>query len=131
MRSYGQRSNIFETRWRITVRITITRETSPVALAALQTEVANLKAALAAMVNNEASLLLQLNDAKTSSLTTLETNPPSGGSTNPALTEAGQIRKVDPNPINGLTGPHATIPSRECPRRERVGSPLLCQAWGT
>jgi hypothetical protein len=74
-------------------------------LAALQTEVANLKAALAAMVNNEASLLLQLNDAKTR-LTTLETNPPSGGSTNPALTELAKYVKVDPNPINGLTGPH-------------------------
>ena len=74
-------------------------------LAALQTEVANLKAALAAMVNNEASLLLQLNDAKTR-LTTLETSPPSGGSTNPALTELAKYVKVDPNPINGLTKPH-------------------------
>jgi len=50
-------------------------------------------------------LLLQLNDAKTR-LTTLETNPPSGGSTNPALTELAKYVKVDPNPINGLTGPH-------------------------
>jgi len=74
-------------------------------LAALQTEVTDLKAALAAMVNNEASLLLQLNDAKTR-LTTLETSPPSSGSTNPALTELAKYVKVDPNPINGLTGPH-------------------------
>lgn len=74
-------------------------------LAALQTEVANLKAALAAMVNNEASLLLQLNDAKTR-LTTLETSPPSAGTTNPVLTELVKYVKVDPGTVNGLAGPH-------------------------
>jgi hypothetical protein len=74
-------------------------------LAALQTEVANLKAALTEMAKNDAALVLQLNEAKTR-LSVLETSPPSGGSTNPALTELAKYVKVDPNPINGLKGPH-------------------------
>ena len=69
---------------------------------ALRAEVAALKDALATMASNEAALLLVINNR----LSTLETSPPSGGTTNPALTELAKYVKVDPGTINGLTGPH-------------------------
>jgi len=74
-------------------------------LAALQTEVANLQAALNEMAKNDAALVLQLNDARTR-LANLENIPPSTGTTNPALTELAKYVKVDPGTINGLKGPH-------------------------
>ncbi len=83
----------------------------PGSLQALQTEVANLKTVLAGMVNNEASLLSQLNASNTllSSLTarlsTLETNGGVSG-TNPALTELAKYVTVDQNVMNGVKGPH-------------------------
>ena len=81
-------------------------------LEALQAEVTGLRTDLAAAVNNEASLLSQLNAANTqlSSLTarlsTLETSGGGGGSTNPVLAELTKYVKVDPGMLNGLKGPH-------------------------
>lgn len=80
-------------------------------LEALQAEVASLKSQLATLANNEATLLSQLSDATsqisllTSRITALESNGGSGG-TNPALTALGKYVTVDPNPINGVKGPH-------------------------
>ena len=64
----------------------------------LQSELATLKTALAT-ANQEISRL-------STRVGTLETSPPSGGTTNPTLTELVKYVKVDPNPINGLKGPH-------------------------
>ena len=75
---------------------------SAASVVALREEVTNLRNALAEMANNEAALLLVINNR----LNTLETSPPSGGSTNPALTELAKYVKVEPGTINGLTGPH-------------------------
>jgi hypothetical protein len=75
---------------------------SAASVVALRAEVKDLRDALAQMVQNEAALLLVINNR----LNTLETSPPSGGSTNPALTELAKYVKVDPGTINGLTGPH-------------------------
>lgn len=71
---------------------------NPGPLEALQKEVANLRTALDEMVNNEESLLSQLNDR----LSALETS----GGTSPALAELAKYVRVDPNPIYGLKGPH-------------------------
>lgn len=71
-------------------------------VAALREEVTYLQKALAEMAMNEAALLLVINKR----LNALETSPPSGGTTNPALTELAKYVKVDPNPIHGLKGPH-------------------------
>jgi hypothetical protein len=71
-------------------------------VAALREEVTNLRNALAEMAKNETALMLIINNR----LNALETSPPSGGTTNPALTELAKYVKVDPNPINGLKGPH-------------------------
>ncbi|HKQ35383.1 MAG TPA: hypothetical protein VJT11_08785 [Nitrospiraceae bacterium] len=71
-------------------------------VAALREEVTDLQKALAEMAKNEAALLLIINNR----LNALETSPPSGGTTNPTLTELVKYVKVDPNPINGLKGPH-------------------------
>jgi hypothetical protein len=82
---------------------------NPGSLEALQTEVTSLKTDLAGMVNNEASLLSQLDAANTqlsilaARLKVIETG---GGGTSPALAELAKYVKVDPNPINGLKGPH-------------------------
>lgn len=71
-------------------------------VAALREEVTYLQKALAEMAKNEAALLLIINNR----LNALETSPPSGGTTNPALTELAKYVKVDPGTINGLKGPH-------------------------
>lgn len=73
-------------------------------LEALQADVASLKSQLATLADAEASLLSQLSDL-TSRLSALETNGGSGG-TNPALTALAKYVTVDPNPINGVKGPH-------------------------
>lgn len=75
---------------------------SATSVVALREEVTNLRNALAEMAKNEAALLLVINNR----LNTLETSPPSGGTTNPALTELAKYVKVEPGTINGLTGPH-------------------------
>jgi hypothetical protein len=75
---------------------------SAASVVALREEVTNLRNALAEMAKNEAALLLVINNR----LNTLETSPPSSGSTNPALTELAKYVKVEPGTINGLTGPH-------------------------
>jgi hypothetical protein len=81
----------------------------PGSLEALQTEVTSLKTDLAGMANNEALLLSQLNAANTllsslaARLSAIETG---GGGTSPALAELAKYVRVDPNPINGLKGPH-------------------------
>jgi hypothetical protein len=81
----------------------------PGSLEALQTEVTSLKTDLVGMANNEASLLSQLDAANTqlsilaARLKVIETG---GGGTSPALAELAKYVKVDPNPINGLKGPH-------------------------
>ena len=75
---------------------------SAASVVALREEVTNLRNALAEMAKNEAALLLVINNR----LNTLETSPPSGGTTNPALTELAKYVKVEPGTVNGLTGPH-------------------------
>jgi len=65
-------------------------------ITALQSEIANLKTALAT-ANGQLSVL----DER---LKALETG--GGGNTSPVLTELSKYVKVDPNPINGLKGPH-------------------------
>jgi hypothetical protein len=81
----------------------------PGSLEALQTEVTSLKTDLAGMANNEALLLSQLNAANTllsslaARLSAIETGR---GGTSPALAELAKYVRVDPNPINGLKGPH-------------------------
>ena len=70
-------------------------------ITALQSEVANLKTALAT-ANGQLSAL----DGR---LKTLETSGGGGSTTNPALTELAKYVKVDPNPINGLKGPHVVF----------------------
>ena len=84
----------------------------PGSLQALQTEVANLKTVLAGMVNNEASLLSQLNAANTqlSSLATdlniLKKNGTGGSSVDPVLVELAKYVTVVPDMVSGLQGPH-------------------------
>jgi hypothetical protein len=64
----------------------------------LQTEVANLKAALAT-ANGQLSVL----DGR---LKTIEAGGGGGGSTNPVLTELARYVKVVPGTLNDLKGPH-------------------------
>ena len=76
----------------------------PGSLQALQTEVANLKAALAEMVT-QASLNTQisiLNDRLSKMAT-------GGGSTNPGLTELAKYVTVVPGDLNGVKGPHVVF----------------------
>jgi hypothetical protein len=73
----------------------------PGSISALQSEIANLKTALAT-ANGQLSAL----DGR---LKTLETSGGGGSTTNPALTELAKYVKVDPNPINGLKGPHVVF----------------------
>ena len=68
------------------------------AITVLQTEVANLKAALAT-ANGQVSLL----DGR---LKTIEAGGGGGGSTSPVLTELAKYVTVAPGMINGLKGPH-------------------------
>ena len=68
-------------------------------LQALQTEVANLKTALADMVNHQASLLAQLTTAN-ARLSALEKNGTGGNPTDPVLVELIKYVKVDTNPVN-------------------------------
>ncbi len=77
----------------------------PGSLEALQTEVNNLKASLATMVNNEASLSSQLAAANTR-LSALEKPGAGGGSVDPVLVELAKYVTVNPNTVNGLKGPH-------------------------
>lgn len=71
---------------------------------ALQTEVASLKADLAGMVSNHSVLLGQISTLL-ARVDTLERTGGGGGSS-PALTEVAKYLTVDPNPINGVKGPH-------------------------
>lgn len=81
-------------------------------LAALQSDVASLKSQLAGLVSSNASLSSQLNAANsqiallTSQISALQTSGGSGSTTNPALTALAKYVTVDPNPINGVKGPH-------------------------
>ena len=83
----------------------------PGSLEALQTEVNNLKASLATMGNNEASLLSQLNAANaqlsllSTRLSAVETNG-GGGSTNQGLAELAKYVTVEQGVLNGVKGPH-------------------------
>ncbi len=70
----------------------------PGSLQALQTEVTSLKTDLATANAQLSSLTVRLK--------ALETAPASTPSTSPALAELAKYVKVDPNPINGLKGPH-------------------------
>lgn len=78
---------------------------SATSVAALRDEVTNLRNALAEMARNEAALLLIINNR----LNTLETPQPSGGSTNPTLTELAKYVKVEPGELNGVRGPHVVF----------------------
>ncbi|MDZ4734468.1 MAG: hypothetical protein SGJ16_12905 [Nitrospirota bacterium] len=80
----------------------------PGSLEALQTEVNNLKASLATMVNNEASLSSQLAAANTR-LSALEKPGAGGGSIDPVLVELAKYVKVEPGALNGVKGPHVVI----------------------
>jgi len=81
-------------------------------LEALQADVASLKSQLAGLVSSNASLSSQLSAANsqiaflTSQISALQTSGGSGGTTNPALTALAKYVTVDPNPINGVKGPH-------------------------
>jgi hypothetical protein len=70
---------------------------------ALQAEVASLKTELSNMANNQSALLGQISGLLTR-VATLESGGGGGGS--PALTELAKLVTVDPNPINGVKGPH-------------------------
>ncbi len=80
----------------------------PGSLEALQAEVNNLKASLAAMANYEASLssLSSQLAAANTRLSALEQPGAGGGSVNPVLAELAKYLTVDPNTVNGLKGPH-------------------------
>jgi hypothetical protein len=103
----------------------------PGSLAALQAQVTSLKTNMAGMVNNEASLLSQLNAANiqlsalAARLSALET---SGGSTSPALAALAKYVSVDPNPINGLKGPHVIF--HDANVHVRSGSGTTAEAGG-
>lgn len=70
----------------------------PSSMTVLQTEVDNLKSALAT-ANGQLSVL----DGR---LKALETGGGSGGGTSPALTELAKYVTVNPGVVNGLKGPH-------------------------
>lgn len=103
----------------------------PGSLAALQAQVTSLNTNMAGMVNNEASLLSQLNAANiqlstlAARLSALET---SGGSTSPALAALAKYVSVDPNPINGLKGPHVIF--HDANVHVRSGSGTTAEAGG-
>jgi len=81
-------------------------------LEVLQADVASLKSQLAALANNDTSLLSQLNAANsqiallTSQIAALQASGGSGGTTNPTLTALAKYVTVDPSTINGVKGPH-------------------------
>jgi hypothetical protein len=70
---------------------------SPGSLQALQTEVASLRTALDVAKTQLLSLAADLSAMKKGA---------GGGSADPVLAELAKYVKVDPNPINGLKGPH-------------------------
>jgi hypothetical protein len=80
----------------------------PGSITVLQTEVAKLKADLAGMVTNEASLLSQINTANTQiSELTARLNKMGGGSTDPALALlAKYVKVVETGDLDGVKGPH-------------------------
>jgi len=103
----------------------------PGSLQALQTEVTSLKTDLAGMANNEALLLSQLNAAN-ALLSTLAVRlsalEASGGGTSPALAALAKYVSVDPNPINGLKGPHVIF--HDANVHVRSGSGTTAEAGG-
>lgn len=81
---------------------------NPNSTEALQAEVARLKTALASTEKDLQTKLNAANDQLSkldTRLKAMETNG-GGGATNPVLVELAKYVKVDPNPINGLKGPH-------------------------
>jgi len=80
----------------------------PGSLEALQAEVNNLKASLAAMANYEASLSSQL-AAANSRLNALEKPVVGGGSVDPVLAELAKYVTVDTGVLNGVKGPHIIV----------------------
>lgn len=81
-------------------------------LAALQAQVTELQSKLAALTSSEESLLALLTAAQTqisallARVQVLEANGGGGGTIPANLTALSRYVTVDPNPVNGVTGPH-------------------------